>query len=374
MALGSVDVNKENLNQGEIDDVERFFVYIGRGAGTNEGKLLSVSNDTDLDVALGSDASNLKTQLEAAVNNAGENFFCGVYPLDSVETWDVAVDYVMENMSCEAVVITDPVTKSTEIEAMHVKASEVKGEYGRPLIFIPTCKPIDTETEAWADFTASRNAILNGLACDTVNPVATLWDDDQGVYCGRLCNRAVTIADSPMRVATGSVVGIRSERPVDKDDVPLKLAQLKTLDAGRWSVPQWYPDYEGVYFGDGNVLDVTGGDFQVIEDLRVVNKSIRQVRVLAIARIADRKLNSTPASIGYHESYFMRPLREMSKSVTINNIVFPGEVKPPRDGDIVIKWITHKKVVIYITVVPYESAKEIQCKIMLDLSDYEDDE
>jgi len=112
MALGTVDVNKENLLQGDIADVERFFVYIGRGAGTNEGALLSVNNDTDLDIALGEADSNLKTQVAAAVLNAGENFYCGVFPLEAAGTWADAADYVMTQMSCEAFVITDAVTLS----------------------------------------------------------------------------------------------------------------------------------------------------------------------------------------------------------------------------------------------------------------------
>ncbi|WP_419787319.1 DUF2586 domain-containing protein [Pseudodesulfovibrio sp.] len=370
MALGTVDVNKENLLQGDIADVERFFVYIGRGAGTNEGALLSVNNDTDLDAALGESESNLKKQVAAAVLNAGENFYCGVFPMEAAGTWSDAADYIMTQMSCEAFVITDAVTAAADIETMQAKAKSIQGEYGRPVIFIPTCKPIDPENESWAEFVADRNAILNSLAADQVNPVATIWDDDQGVYCGRLCNRSVTIADSPMRVATGPVVGVRSVKPVDNADVEVSMAELKALDTGRWSVPQWYPDYPGVYFGDGNVLDVPGGDFQVIENLRVVHKAMRKVRALAIAKVADRKLNSTPGSIGYHESYFMRPLREMSKSVEIMGITFPGEIEPPKEGDIVIEWTTKTQVSIYMVCRPYNCPKAIKCHIMLDLTNY----
>ncbi|MCJ2164653.1 MULTISPECIES: DUF2586 domain-containing protein [unclassified Pseudodesulfovibrio] len=370
MALGKVQVNKLNLLQGDIADVERYFLFIGRGAGTNEGKLLNVNNDTDLDVTLGSAASNLKTQLAAAMVNAGQNWNAAVYPLDGVQTWATAVDYAMEHMNCEAIVITDAVTKSSEIESMQVKAEEIMGQYMRPMIFIPTCKTIDPETESWSDFTTSRNALLNELACDQINPVATIWEDDQGAYAGRLCNSSVTVADTPMRVITGAVVGIRSDKPVDKDDVEISMSTLTALDTERWSVPQWYPDYPGVYFGDGNVLDVPGGDYQVIENLRVVHKAMRKVYPLAIAKIGDRKLNSTPASISYHESYFMRPLREMSKSVAILGVTFPGEIEPPKEGDIVISWTTKTAVEIYMTVRPYNCPKAITCNILLDLTNY----
>ncbi|MBI9080276.1 MAG: DUF2586 domain-containing protein [Pseudodesulfovibrio sp.] len=370
MSLGSVQVNKLNLLQGELRDVERFFLFIGRGNGTNEGSLLNVNNDSDMDVLLGAEACNLKTQVQAAKVNAGQNWNAAVYPLEAAGTWADAVDYAMEHMSCEAIVITDAVTSSAEIEAMQAKAEAIMGQYMRPMIFIPTCTAIDPATESWSDFTTSRNALLNDLACDQVNPVATIWPDDQGVYCGRLCDNSVTIADSPMRVITGAVVGIRSIKPMDMDDIEISMANLTAMDAERWSVPQWYPDYPGVYFGDGNVLDIPGGDFQVIEHLRVVHKAMRKVYLLAVPKVADRKLNSTPASISSHESYFMRPLREMSKSVEILGTTFPGEIEPPKDGDIVIKWITKTSVSLYMAARPYNCPKKITCNILLDLTNY----
>lgn len=368
--LGKVQVNRLNLMQGELSDVERFFLFVGRGVGTNDGALVTVNADTDLDEVLGSADSTLKTQVQAAKLNAGQNWNACVFPLDGVLTWAEAVDHVMERMSVEAIAVTDPVETAADIESMQAKAEGIMGQYMRPLIFIPTCAPIDPATETWSDFQTRAAALLNGIAADQVNPVATIWTDDLGAYCGRLCNHGVTIADTPMRVQTGPVVGIRSARPTDMNGREVDMSILKALDAARWSVPQWYPDYPGVYFGDGNVLDVPGGDFQVIEYLRVVHKAMRKVYPLAVAKIGDRKLNSTPASINYHQSYFMRPLREMSKSVEILGITFPGEIEPPKEGDIVIKWITKVKVEIYMVVRPYNCPKEITCNIMLDLTNY----
>jgi hypothetical protein len=125
-----------------------------------------------------------------------------------------------------------------------------------------------------------------------------------------------------------------------------------------------------MFWGDGALLDVEGGDYRVIENLRVVQKAMRRVYPLAVFRIGDRKLNSTPASIAMNQSYFMRPLREMSRSVQIMGVTFPGEVKPPKDGDIVISWPTRTKVEIYMVVRPYNCPKSITCNVMLDLTNY----
>ncbi|MEL5233819.1 DUF2586 family protein, partial [Serratia ureilytica] len=99
----------------------------------------------------------------------------------------------------------------------------------------------------------------------------------------------------PARVATGALVEMGStSTPVDGSGEVLELATLQALEANRFSVPMWYPDYDGLYWSDGRTLDVEGGDFQAIESLRVVDKAARRVRLLAIPKIADRSLNSTP--------------------------------------------------------------------------------
>lgn len=151
-------------------------------------------------------------------------------------------------------------------------------------------------------------------------------------------------------------------------DSVLELATLQALETLRFSVPMWYPDYDGLYWSDGRTLDVEGGDYQVIEYLRIADKIARRVRLLAIARIADRTLNSTPGSIAAAQQSFAKPLREMSQSVQINGIRFPGEVKSPRDGDVSVSWKSAKQVEIYIVMRPVESPKEITVGLLLDTS------
>lgn len=56
----------------------------------------------------------------------------------------------------------------------------------------------------------------------------------------------------------------------------------------------------------------------------------------------------------------------MARSTQINGITFPGEVKPPKEGDVVITWRTATKVEIYIVVRPYECPKGITVSLMLD--------
>ena len=173
-----------------------------------------------------------------------------------------------------------------------------------------------------------------------------------------------------MRVATGALVGTWSVKPADVDGREIDMSILADLDKARFSVPQWYPDYDGMYWGDGNVLDVDGGDYQVIENVRVVQKAMRRIYPMAVARVADRRLNSTAASMEMNRLYFMRPLFEMSKSVSILGQVFPGEIEPPKDGDLVISWPSKYAVEIYMVVRPYNCPKSITANLMLDLTNY----
>lgn len=367
MGTGIVQMNRLNRMQGPFKEVERYFCFIGPGT-TNANTLQSVNTDTNLDDVLGADDSTLKKQVIAAKENAGQNWNACVYILGSENTWDKAVDYVMENAKVEAFVLTEPISKATDIEAMQTKKAAIMAEYQRPVWFITAAFKLDPTKDTWPAFTKKNADLVNGIHADCVSPVPYMWGHEVGTYAGRLCDRSVTVADSPMRVETGPLKGEWAEKPKDKDGRDIDRSILKTLANARLSVPWWYPDYEGIYWTDGHLLDVSGGDYQVVENLRVVQKAMRRVYQLAVARIADRKLNSTPQSIAYHQGYFMRPLFEMSKSVEILEQVFPGEVKPPKDGDIVISWPTKTKVKLYMAARPYNCPKDIECNLMLDLS------
>ena len=368
MALGKVQINNLNLMQGPFTEYERYLIFIGRGAGSNEGQLVTANNSTNLDTLLGETDSVLKTQVEHARLNAGQNWNCAILPLGDGETWSDGVDYAMTQTNAEGVFVTDPVTSSAEIEAMQAKAEAIMGMYMRPLFFCAVTAGLNDQT--WSEYAASIKPIVDGLACENVTVVPGIWGFDQGTYAGRLCNSSVTVADTPMRVNTGALVGEWSTLPVDKNGLEIDMSILADLERSRFSVPQWYPDYPGMYWSDGNMLDVPGGDYQVIENLRVVHKAMRRIYPLAVARIGNRVLNSTPASIEANKTYFQRPLREMSKTTELLGIPFPGEIHPPKDDSIVITWKTKYDVEIFMTVQPYNCPKSITVNIALDLTNY----
>lgn len=367
MAWPNVGVNQLNQQQGETTEVERVALFVGRGM-VNTGKTLPVNSQSDLDVLLGEADSDLKRLLSAARDNAGQNWWAFVRVLADAEKWTDAVQDAQQVASVEGVVLCDAIAEKAVINEAATLRSTLIAKYGRWVWFILAVQSMQTD-EAQADYLARLSALQDGVSEKAVCLVPVLWGNEPGVLAGRLCNRAVTIADSPARVKTGPLVSMGSDAlPVDGDGVALQLATLQALEAQRFSVPMWYADYDGYYWSDCRTLDAEGGDYQALETVRIVDKVARRVRLLAIAKIADRALNSSPGSIAANQLYFARPLREMSKSSEINGVQFPGEVKSPKDGDVTIVWQTRKKVEVYVVIRPYEMPLEITINLMLDAS------
>ncbi|QDL30876.1 DUF2586 domain-containing protein [Serratia liquefaciens] len=376
MTWPNVNVSQINRYNGTTKDVERVILFVGYGK-TNAGKTLALNTGSDLDKVLGADDSLLKSLVAAASNNAGQNWFAYVHVLSGPEKgtdvkpdedWMNAVKLAQNVASVEGVVLAFDTDNAATINRATEMRETLKANFAR-FVWFALAVGGPNKDEAWTDYLTRLAALQDKIASPGVQLVPRLWGNEPGVLAGRLCNRSVTIADSPARVATGAVTALGNDSlPVDGTGVEIDLAVLQALEVKRFSVPMWYHDFDGIYWSDGRTLDAEGGDYQTIENVRIVDKASRRVRLRAIPKIADRSLNSTPGSIAAHVTYFGKPLREMAKAVQINGVEYPGEVKPPKEGDIAIQWASAVKVQIFIVVRPYESAKEIAVSIELDTS------
>jgi len=368
MTWPSVDVTQANQLQGEVTEVERCTLFIGKGAN-GTGKTQAVNAQTDFDDLLGVAESPLKNMLKAAQANAGANWWAFVHVLAGDAQDDAWADAVLAAQlvcSVEGVVLCDAISDKGTINKAATLRTSLIAKYGRWVWFLLAVEGFNGD-ESQADYLARLSTLQSGIAEKAVQLVPCLWGNEPGVLAGRLCSRAVTVADSPARVKTGALLSLGSDDfPLDGEGEPVTVATLQALEAQRFSVPMWYPDYDGLYWSDGRTLDVEGGDYQSIETLRLADKVARRVRLLAIGKIGDRSLNSTPGSIAAHQSLFAAPLREMSRTVQINGVTFPGEVKPPKDGDVQIVWKTKKYVEIYIVLRPYEVPLQISVSLLLD--------
>ncbi|MBJ7536954.1 DUF2586 domain-containing protein [Marinomonas transparens] len=363
MALGSVSVSSTDNGQGDFTQVEKQFLFIG-AAAKNAGTIQYIDQTTDLDDVLGIPPSKLKTCVEWARQNAGTNWTAIAMPQAAAGTWSAAFDTAMaQNLVCEAVVITDPVTEQTDLDAMNVAVTNAENEHGRYLHLFAVTAAMDAATQAWADFITEFEALQDGVAAPSLSLVPQVFAGWLGAYCGRLCHEDQSIADTPMRTQSGAIVGL-STLPVDKDGITFNTSHAKALNDARGTVPQVYSGYDGIYCSDGMTLAPEASDFAVIENCRVVNVCKREIRILAIKKVGNRELNSTPASIAAHETYFMRPL--INRSVSVKGK--PGDVKKPRDGDVVITWKTRTNVAVALLIRPYNCPKAIAASVALELS------
>lgn len=378
MPRGTVTVQNLNLAQGNFPEIERKWLFIGVSANAaNIGNVLSITPGTDFDMLLGASESPLKTNLIAARLNAGQNWFAWALPVaanasndDCVLAFEEAQDEYFTATSPEAVVCLRPAQSAAEVQDWHDAVMAQLTTKGRQMLALVASAGI-IPTQSWSDYEAAQAAMVAQVAANRVMVVPQLHGNNAGVLAGRLCNRSVSIADTPMRVKTGALLGLGAT-PADADGVILPESTLVALDAARLSVPQHYADYPGVYWADGNMLDVPAGDYQVIEYLRPVLKACREVRLLAIAKIGDKDFNDTPESIAYHKTYFARPLRLMSKSTLIEmdgqTYTLTGDIMPPDKNSVTIQWLSKTRVNLVIKVRPYSCPKDITAFVALDLS------
>ena len=372
MSVGKVTVNALNLNQGPFPDVEKYFIIIGEGA-TNQDTILFLNTDSDIEVELGAADSEIKRNVVAAKANAGQNWAAAVIPVADGSLWGAAVDLAMNaDIKAEAIVICTPITAQAELTAMQTKAMDLIATYGRRVFFIAAAIEIDGTPgtgQSWSDYITALTVFTTTLSAFRVQIVPYIYNDAVGICAGRLCNDQVSVADTPMRVETGTLVGQdQSTLPTDKDGIRYNNAHAKALNDQRYSVPQFYPDYEGIYWSDGQMLDAATGDYTVVENLRVVDKAARAVRLVLITLLGNRRFNTSPIGTAWATNRLMRPLREMSQSFVFQGIPFPAELKTPLEGDIAIQWVTRTEVNIYIIARPFEIPKEITANIILDLS------
>ncbi|SKC31448.1 hypothetical protein CZ809_00926 [Photobacterium piscicola] len=373
MTWPTVQVNQLNMMGGELKEVERHFLFIG--TGTQQPNVLQqVTSQTDLDAVLGKADTPLKQEVKAALLNAGQNWTAAVMEIQADDDWTVAAQQAQLTDSFEMIVLCDPIgidAKAAITKAQALRSTLIS-KWGRFVRVMLSVKGIDQKTQTWAQYEAAVVSLQSTLAADGVMLVPQIFTDGTvGKLAGRLCNRAVTIADTPCRVKTGALLGDMT-LPVDSAAEVLPIASLQNLEKNRISVPMWWPDFDGVYWADGRMLDVEGGDYQVVEYCRIMDKVARKLRVRAIARIGDRSLNSTPASIASTKRYFLRDMRVMAKSTTIAGVLFVGEIAPPVNDDMNIQWVTKTKVRIYGVVTPIDCPKQIEINLMLDLQLAED--
>ena len=385
MAVGKVTVTQEDNNGGGITEVERKVLWLGEADAQYAEQLYTINAQTNLDDLLGELESDLKTNIAASMLNAGPNFTAYVFPImeggEGLYTWDEALLKLIDepyDLDFEMVALTMPPYTPEHVEFYQAVCDNVLSfaqKYITIHVALPGLEEFGEAAESWEDFGFRVKQFQNEIVAERVHLVPQIDGNNLGVVVGRLVNDKYSIADSPMRVASGAVKSLGFvpggefyARPEDRNGEVLSSALIEELSNNRFSVPQKYAGLNGTYWADHMSLAEVGSDFQVYENLRVLDYLTRRVRLLAIQKIANREFNSTASSTAAHEGYFMKPILDASKDTVLKDRTIPGICQKPVDGDIVITWVSTTQVQIYMLAAPVNSPKKIGVNIGLDLN------
>ena len=363
MAQGKVTVAAIQTGSGATKQIERSVLFIGQ-ASENNGKILSINAQSDFDVEFGAADSPLKTQVKAWQRN-GDDLVSGyAIPHGAGDNVMALIDKAMDqDVSPEIIVICTPVTGKADIESYQAKALEILSSLARRVRFLLAAPGLTAE-QNWPDLVTSLQPLTDGVVGDRVAVIPLLFGDELGAVTGRLCKSAVTIADSPMRVLTGAMSLM--PHPEDAAGNPLTNSTTATLDALRFSCTQFYADFDGTYFGDVNMLDAEGGDFQKIEIGRIVDMAARAVRIIGIQNVKNRRLNNSSTGIEFGKRIMGKPLRDMARSINIGADKFPGLIRAPKDDSINLTFMNATTLQVVLKVKPIDSPNTIIVGIMLD--------
>ena len=357
MTLPSVQINNLNLGQGGIANIDNYFLFVG-SVTTPAGELHYLDNSSDLDVLFGSAVSPLKTTITNARLNAGTNWHGIARTIGTTETAETVIDQTLDTSTVEGIVICDPAISSAALDAWGQKAVSLATQARR--VFIMVSLPAhDPATQTWADYVTASAAISDSVFHDRLICVAPVFGSELGILAGRLSNSSVSIADTPYRTKTGSLVGLETPRPLDSAGIEINSSHISALEAKRLSVPMWFDDFDGNYWSEANTLAVEGSDYSILSYLRVIDKASRAVRKMALQRIGDRTLNNTPQGSASAIAFFTQPLTKMAAA---------KEIEPPTAQAVALAW-SGTSISVYLTLRPFKAPKNITVNLSLDLSD-----
>ena len=369
MALGNITVRTAVAQAPTYPAVEGVGLFVGAST-TQPAGVQSLGRTTPLTAFGAAGAHPLLPALKAARANGGPNwsgYGLGLAPNTSLDALLSKVKETLGNFDAEFVVLCTPLASQAEIGKVETAMAAVSINGTRVFALCSILKPNHTEGQGahadWAAYITAAKAVTGAAAAPRIVCVAPVFGNELGALAGRLQKvldePQARINRSPMRVASGAVKGMGTERSavVDKTGVPLTLEHQKELDTARLSVFQWYGGQQGIYFADGNTLASSAGtEPKVVEHLRVLDKAARRVHLRGVQKIADDLVENTHGGNAAFATALGGPLRQM---------VDAGEIKPLGEEAIAITWANDTTVTVAITIQPPNAPKQITVEITL---------
>lgn len=364
MTIPSVTTNEQNLGQGEIAGPEKKMIYILKGASgdINLDTLVSLDSQTDLKEVM-VEGTRYFDLMEAAQVAGGQKWKAWLYAMEDPKLFGPVLDTYVPLYEPEGFCLIDPflitatgAVMKTAIEAIQSQIVSFHNTYALECFCVLEF-PDKEPANSWTQFQTKLDSAIGAVVAKDILVVPNLHKINAGAVSGRLCHSGISIADGLHRVMSGAILGLQEPQ------AGLTGSVLKDIANARCVVPFSFANFEGVYWSKSITLDAAGGDYQALENLRVIKKIARNIRIKGIYNIGNREFNDSAESIDKNQTDFMDVLKDMAEPTPE-----VGEIRQPKPGAIKIVWTTTTKVKVYVKAQPFNSPDDIEFNLSLDLS------
>ena len=153
--------------------------------------------------------------------------------------------------------------------------------------------------------------------------------NNAGIVCGLMAK--TNVQQSIGRTSEASGMGISKEKMLELRPAGIK-EYIDMLDDAKYITFREYDGLEGFYVTNARVMSPDGSDFRYIEDVRVVNKIVREVRKAGLPLLQeDIDVEDTQGELERRAKYMETPLDDMVRNKEISS----AQITVPEGQDII---------------------------------------
>lgn len=223
--------------------------------------------------------------------------------------------------------------------AVSAAQKELEGTHNKPLLFVLEAYDIgaDETLEAYAlrlenDRKQIKNwnvQVVAGRALYSKMDGQIKEQNCAGIVCGLYARTEVQKSIGRTRSSYG--MGIKKEKMIELRPKGIK-EYLELIDAAGYLTFRDYDGLEDYYVASANVMSPPGSDYRYAEDVRVLNKMIREVRGAALPLLQeDIDIGDTQGELERLAKFMEVPLDTM----TANKEISSAEITVPEGQDVI---------------------------------------
>ena len=157
----------------------------------------------------------------------------------------------------------------------------------------------------------------------------TVEINNAGIVCGLMAK--TNVQQSIGRTSEAAGMGISKDKMIELRPAGIK-EYLELLDDAKYITFREYDGLEDFYVTNARVMSPDGSDFRYIEDVRVVNKIVREVRKAGLPLLQeDIDVEDTQGELERRAKYMEAPLDDMVRNKEISS----AQITVPEGQDII---------------------------------------